>query len=96
MSMDSPAPPTAAPDPDAERAALEQLGRVHGERELTAAILALLLPPGSRRAQRAWQAEIDGDAPADAALAASVFHSGAIAIPDLKQFLKSQRIEVRL
>jgi cyclase len=33
---------------------------------------------------------------ADAALAASVFHSGAIAIPDLKQFLKSQHIEVRL
>ena len=33
---------------------------------------------------------------ADAALAASVFHSGAIGIPDLKQFLKSQHIEVRL
>ncbi len=32
---------------------------------------------------------------ADAALAASVFHSGAIAIPDLKQFLKSRHIEVR-
>lgn len=32
---------------------------------------------------------------ADAALAASVFHSRAIAIPDLKQFLKSRHIEVR-
>lgn len=32
---------------------------------------------------------------ADAALAASVFHSGAIAIPDLKQFLKGRHIEVR-
>lgn len=32
---------------------------------------------------------------ADAALAASVFHSGSIAIPDLKQFLKSRHIEVR-
>ena len=32
---------------------------------------------------------------ADAALAASVFHSGAIAIPDLKQFLKARHIEVR-
>ena len=33
---------------------------------------------------------------ADAALAASVFHSGQIAIPDLKQFLKSRHIEVRV
>ena len=32
---------------------------------------------------------------ADAALAASVFHSGAIAIPDLKRFLRSRHIEVR-
>jgi cyclase len=31
----------------------------------------------------------------DAALAASVFHSGQIAIPDLKQFLLSQRIRIR-
>ena len=31
----------------------------------------------------------------DAALAASVFHSGQIAIPDLKRFLRAQGIEVR-
>ena len=31
----------------------------------------------------------------DAALAASVFHSGEIAIPDLKQFLRAEGIEVR-
>jgi cyclase len=31
----------------------------------------------------------------DGALAASVFHSGAIAIPDLKQFLRERHIEVR-
>jgi cyclase len=35
------------------------------------------------------QADVDG------ALAASVFHSGAIAIPDLKAFLREQKIEVR-
>ena len=35
------------------------------------------------------QADVDG------ALAASVFHSGAIAIPKLKQFLREQQIEVR-
>jgi cyclase len=31
----------------------------------------------------------------DGALAASVFHSGAIAIPDLKHFLRERHIEVR-
>ncbi len=31
----------------------------------------------------------------DGALAASVFHSGAIAIPELKQYLRSRQIEVR-
>lgn len=36
------------------------------------------------------------DADVDAALAASVFHSGAIAIPELKQALRAQGIEVRL
>jgi cyclase len=35
------------------------------------------------------QADVDG------ALAASVFHSGAVAIPDLKRFLRGQDIEVR-
>jgi imidazole glycerol-phosphate synthase subunit HisF len=33
---------------------------------------------------------------ADAALAASVFHSGQISIPDLKQYLKARDIEVRI
>jgi cyclase len=32
---------------------------------------------------------------ADAALAASVFHSGQIAIPDLKTYLRERRIEIR-
>ena len=35
------------------------------------------------------QADVDG------ALAASVFHSGAIAIPELKRYLRGQQIEVR-
>ena len=35
------------------------------------------------------------DAGADAALAASVFHSGAIAIPDLKRELRTAGVEVR-
>ena len=40
-------------------------------------------------------AEVFEAARVDGALAASVFHSGAIAIPDLKQFLRERHIEVR-
>lgn len=40
-------------------------------------------------------ADVFARADADAALAASVFHSGQIPIPHLKQFLRSQAIEVR-
>ncbi|WP_395788717.1 imidazole glycerol phosphate synthase subunit HisF [Aquimonas sp.] len=40
-------------------------------------------------------AEVFEQADVDAALAASVFHSGAIAIPDLKVFLAARGIEVR-
>jgi cyclase len=36
------------------------------------------------------------EAGVDAALAASVFHSGQIAIPDLKRYLKGRGIEVRI
>ena len=35
------------------------------------------------------------EADVDAALAASVFHSGALAIPTLKKRLREERIEVR-
>ena len=41
-------------------------------------------------------AEVFAGAEVDGALAASVFHSGAIAIPDLKRYLRERRIEVRL
>jgi len=40
--------------------------------------------------------EVFLDGCADAALAASVFHYGQIAIPELKRFLKSNGIEVRI
>ena len=39
--------------------------------------------------------EVFAVADADAALAASVFHSGAIRIPDLKRFLADNQVEVR-
>ena len=41
-------------------------------------------------------ADVFAVARVDGALAASVFHSGAIAIPDLKRYLREQQIEVRL
>ncbi len=41
-------------------------------------------------------AEVFATGKADAALAASVFHYGEIAIPDLKQYLSENGIEVRL
>lgn len=40
-------------------------------------------------------ADVFDQADADGALAASVFHSGAIPIPELKRFLRAQQIEVR-
>ena len=40
--------------------------------------------------------DVFAEARVDGALAASVFHSGAIAIPDLKRYLRESHIEVRL
>lgn len=40
-------------------------------------------------------AQVFREARVDAALAASVFHTGAIAIPELKQYLLAERVEVR-
>lgn len=45
---------------EAEHAAAAQLERLNGRNELTAAILALLLPVGSQRARRAWKNECAG------------------------------------
>ena len=36
------------------------------------------------------------EARVDGALAASVFHTGVLEVPDLKRFLRTQAIEVRL
>jgi len=41
-------------------------------------------------------AQVFSEARVDGALAASVFHSGTIPIPDLKRFLRERGIEVRL
>ncbi len=59
------APEAAIPEPSAtteqdERDALARLARLNGPGELRAALLALLLTPGSRRERRAWQEETSG------------------------------------
>jgi cyclase len=41
-------------------------------------------------------ADVFAQAQVDGALAASVFHSGAIAIPSLKNYLREQSVEIRL
>jgi cyclase len=40
-------------------------------------------------------ADVFREARVDGALAASVFHTGTLEIPDLKRFLRTQAIEVR-
>ena len=41
-------------------------------------------------------ADVFEQARVDGALAASVFHTGTIAIPDLKRYLHTRNVEVRL
>jgi hypothetical protein len=56
----------AAPDP--ARDAADRYARLHGALELKAALLALMLPPGSRRAVRAFEAETAEIRPAETLL----------------------------
>jgi Zn-dependent protease with chaperone function len=65
MAAEPPAPATQLPEPrgttsEDEREAIDRLSRLNGPGELRAAILALLLTPGSARERRAWQEETRG------------------------------------
>jgi cyclase len=40
--------------------------------------------------------DVFGEADVSGALAASVFHSGAITVPELKRYLDEQGVEVRI
>src|SRR3982751_4345359 len=71
----------AAAAPAPEREAADRLLHVHGAGELQAVLLALLLPRGSKRAQRAWQLEA-GKAPDAEGLRAHAGNlSGAARLP---------------
>ena len=81
----------AAHDP--EQGATDRLARVHGAGELHAALLALLLPRGSRRAARAWAIET-ADTPGRAGLrehAASL--SGAARLPWFERLLARMALQ---
>ena len=81
----------AAHDP--EQIAAHRLAQVHGAGELHAALLALLLPRGSRRAARAWAIET-ADTPSRAGLreqAASL--SGAARLPWFDRLLARMALQ---
>ena len=71
----------AAAAPAPEREAADRLLHVHGAGELQAVLLALLLPRGSKRAQRAWQIEAGKTADAEALRAHAANLSGAARLP---------------
>lgn len=62
-----PPPPATGPEAEAEAVAARQLSAVNDAAGLRAALLALLVPAGSRRPALAWQVETVGN-PAAAAL----------------------------
>ncbi|MEO8155228.1 MAG: M48 family metalloprotease [Rhizobacter sp.] len=62
----TPNPVPRAVTADDEREAIDRLSRLNGPGELRAAILALLLTPGSQRERRAWRDETKGLSTADA------------------------------
>ena len=75
------APAAAAAAPAAERDATDRLARVHGPEELQATLLAMLLPRGSKRALRAWQAETRATLHADTLRLHAASLSGAARLP---------------
>ena len=72
-------PPTSSPE--SERDAADRLSRVHGAGELHAVLLALLMPPGSKRALRAWRLETAATPGADSLRVHAASLSGAARLP---------------
>ena len=82
---------SAAQKREWHEAAAEALGRVNGALELQAALLALLLPPGSQRAARAWQAEHETTPGAPALLAHTGHLPSNARLPWFEQLLSRMR-----
>jgi imidazole glycerol-phosphate synthase subunit HisF len=64
-------------------------------REVRSACKVPLIASGGAGAAEHF-AQVFKDAQVDGALAASVFHTSALRIPELKQFLRAQAIEIRI
>jgi hypothetical protein len=64
-----------------ERDAADRLSRVHGAGELHAVLLALLLPPGSKRALKAWRLDTATSPGGDALREHAAKLSGAARLP---------------
>jgi hypothetical protein len=69
------------PSPESQRDAADRLSRIHGPAELHAVLLALLLPPSSKRAVRAWRIETGSAPGAEALRKHAVTLSGAARLP---------------
>lgn len=90
----SPADPNRRVEADAAehaRVAADQLSRVNGPLELHATVLALLLPPDSQRAVRAWQVECAAVPGAPALRALVTALPGAARLPWLEIMLARLR-----
>jgi len=81
LAVRVPSPPPSPPSPERERDAADRLSRVHGAGELQAALLALLMAPGSKRALRAWQRETTATPGADSLRRDAASLSGAARLP---------------
>ena len=81
MDDDASSAEAGAPSPQRQRDAADRLSRVQGARELHAVLLALLLPPGSKRALRAWRIETTSTPGADALREHAADLSGAARLP---------------
>ena len=64
-------------------------------RQAARALCSVPLVASGGAGEPAHFARVFNEADVDGALAASVFHSGQIAIPELKRYLRAQGIEVR-
>lgn len=82
-------PQTATvPSREDERDATDRLSRVHGAAELQATLLALILPPGSKRALHAWQIETRAMPFVDMLLGNVEGLSGAARLPWFERMLE--------
>jgi hypothetical protein len=103
--MSDPKPPPATTHEDdrrrrleREREAVECLSRLNGALELQAAVLALLLPAGSKRAARAWEIETEATPNAAVLLEHVNQLSGPARLPWLETLvtrLRSQALAAR-